>query len=90
MSKAFDRVMPLGLKYKILHLGLPAPVERMLCDLLEDRMARIRVGGHLGPALPLESRKAVCCPLPSTVFIPVTALFQMLILMYYTQMTSPR
>ena len=52
VSKAFDRVWHLGLKYKILHLGLPAPVERMLCDFLDDRTSRIRVGGYLGPAFP--------------------------------------
>ena len=44
VSKAFDRVWHLGLKYKILHLGLPVPVEHLLCDFLEDRTARIRVG----------------------------------------------
>ena len=55
VSKAFDRVWHLGLKYKILHLGLPAPVERLLCDFLADRSARIRVGDHLGPAFPLAT-----------------------------------
>ena len=52
VSKAFDRVWHLGLKYKILHLDLTAPVESLLCDFLEDRTARIRVEDHLGPALP--------------------------------------
>lgn len=55
VSKAFDRVWHLGLKYKLLHLGLPAPVERLLCDFLDDRTARVRVGGHLGPAFPLTT-----------------------------------
>ena len=55
VSKAFDRVWHLGLKYKILHLGLPAPVERLLCDFLVDRTARVRVGDHLGPAFPLAT-----------------------------------
>lgn len=55
VSKAFDKVWHLGLKYKILHLGLPAPVERLLCDFLEDRTARIKVGKHRGPAFPLET-----------------------------------
>ena len=30
-------------------------MERLLCDFLEDRTARIRVGGHLGPAFPLAT-----------------------------------
>ncbi|XP_063850376.1 uncharacterized protein LOC135094309 [Scylla paramamosain] len=55
VSKAFDRVWHLGLKYKILHLGLPAPVERLLCDFLDDRSARVRVGSHLGPAVSLAT-----------------------------------
>ena len=60
VNKTFDRVWHFDLKYKILHLGLPAPVERLLCDFLEDRSARVRIGGHLGFPLPLMSRKAVC------------------------------
>ena len=56
VSKAFDRVWHLGLKYKILHLGLPVPVEHLLCDFLEDRTARIRVGDHLGPVFPLATK----------------------------------
>lgn len=55
VSKAFDKVWHMGLKFKILHLGLPAPVERLLCDFLEDRTARIKVGKHIGPAFPLET-----------------------------------
>ena len=55
VSKAFDRVWHLGLKYKILHLDLTAPVESLLCDFLEDRTARIRVEDHLGPAFPLAT-----------------------------------
>ena len=47
VSKAFDWVWHLGLKNKILHLGLPAPVESLLCDFLDDWAARVRVGGHL-------------------------------------------
>uniref|UniRef100_A0A0P4W6I4 Uncharacterized protein n=1 Tax=Scylla olivacea TaxID=85551 RepID=A0A0P4W6I4_SCYOL len=45
----------LGLKYKILHLGLPSPVERFLCDFLENRTARIHVGSHLGDPFPLAT-----------------------------------
>ena len=55
VSKAFDKVWHLGLKFKMLHLGLPAHVERLLCDFLADRTARIGVGGHTGPAFPLQT-----------------------------------
>ena len=55
VSKAFDKVWHLGLKFKLLHLGLPGPVERLLCDFLSDRTARIRVVRHLGPAFPLDT-----------------------------------
>lgn len=55
VSKAFDRVWHLGLKYKILQLGLPGTVERLLCDFLADRSARIRVKSHLGPEFPLDA-----------------------------------
>ena len=55
VSKAFDRVWHLGLKYKILQLGLPGHVERLLCDFLDDRSARVRVGRHLGPPFQLHT-----------------------------------
>ena len=53
VSKAFDKVWHVGLKYKLLHLRLPPPIERLLCDFLEDRTARIRIGTHVGPPFPL-------------------------------------
>uniref|UniRef100_A0A0P4W158 Reverse transcriptase domain-containing protein n=1 Tax=Scylla olivacea TaxID=85551 RepID=A0A0P4W158_SCYOL len=55
VSKAFDKVWHLGLKYKVLQLGLPDPVTRLLCDFLADRTARIKVGSHLGPVFGLQS-----------------------------------
>ena len=45
VSKAFDKVWHLGLKFKILGLGLHENLERMLCDYLEDRRAYIRLRG---------------------------------------------
>lgn len=33
VCKAFDKLWHLGPKYKLLHLGLPDPVERLLCVL---------------------------------------------------------
>ena len=54
ITKAFDKVWHAGLKYKILHLGLPTSMEKLLCDFLEDRKARIRLGTALGDSFSLE------------------------------------
>lgn len=53
VSKAFDKVWHTGLKYKILQLGLTGTIERLLCDFLEDRTARINIGKHAGEWFPL-------------------------------------
>lgn len=55
VSKAFNKVWHLGLKFKILHLGLPGPIEHLLCDFLGNRTARIRTGNHIGPPFPLSA-----------------------------------
>lgn len=54
ITKAFDKVWHLGLKYKILHLDLPVCLEKLLCDFLEDRRARIRIGTVLGESFELQ------------------------------------
>ena len=71
VSKAFDKVWHLGLKYKILHLGLHGPMERLLCDFLDDRTARVKVGGCTGPSFPLRSgvpQGSVLSPTLYTIF----------------------
>lgn len=55
VSKAFDKIWHLGLKYKILQLGLPHPLEKILCDYITDRTAKISIGDHLGPEFDLLS-----------------------------------
>lgn len=55
VSKAFDKVWHLGLRFKLLQQGLPKPYEKLLCDYLEDRKAHISVGNLLGPAFSLHS-----------------------------------
>ena len=55
VSKAFDKVWHLGLKYKVLHLRLSGPVECLLCDFLDDRTARVKIGSHVGCPFPLET-----------------------------------
>lgn len=54
ISKAFDKVWHIGLKYKLLQLDLPEVLERLLCDFLDDRKARIRVGSVLGDTIDLN------------------------------------
>ena len=48
IEKAFDKVWHQGLKFKILHLNLPEIYEKLLCDFLDDRKAKIKVNNHTG------------------------------------------
>ncbi len=59
------------MKYRLLQLGLPDPVEHLLYDFLTDRTARIRVGNHLGPPFLLNTgvpQGSVLSPLLYAVF----------------------
>lgn len=55
VSKAFDKVWHNGLKYKILQLGLPPHMERILCDYLCDRTVNIRINNTIGPSIDILS-----------------------------------
>jgi len=55
VTKAFDKVWHLGLKFKINRLDLHLNFKRILCDFLTDRTASVRVGGHVGPPFVLKS-----------------------------------
>ena len=55
VSKAFDKVWHDGLQFKILQLGLPNSMEKLLCNFLVNRKARITVGIHTGPMWDLAS-----------------------------------
>lgn len=55
VEKAFDKVWHPGMKYKLLQLGLPPELERILCDYLDNRTARIQVGNYLGPEFELKA-----------------------------------
>lgn len=48
ISKAFDKVWHRGLQYKILNLNLPILLEKLLCNFLKDRSAKIKLENHLG------------------------------------------
>ena len=55
ISKAFDKVWHLGLKYKILQLNTPTTIEKLLCDFLDDRQAQIKIKEYTGPTIHLHS-----------------------------------
>ena len=55
VSKAFDKVWPTGLQYKITNLNIHTCFTRILCDFLEDRTALVRIGRHIGTPIPLHT-----------------------------------
>ena len=55
VSKAFDKVWTVGLKYKIIRLNLDPCFTRILNDYLTDRTATIRLNNHLGQPFTLNS-----------------------------------
>ena len=44
VAKAFDKVWHNGLKFKLLNLGLPIIIEKILCNFLYNRKAKINIG----------------------------------------------
>lgn len=75
ITKAFEKVWHLSLKYKILHLGLPAVPERLMCDFLDDRKARIILGNYLGKHFDLNCGVPQGSVLPHTFFNTYTSDF---------------
>ena len=55
VSKAFDKVWHLGLKFKILQLQLPDILEKILCNFLDNRTAQIKMNNLLSEKFPLKS-----------------------------------
>lgn len=55
ISKAFDKVWHLGLKYKLLQLNIPITIEKLLCDFLDDRSAQIKIKNYTGQIIHLHS-----------------------------------
>ena len=55
VSKAFDKVWHLGLQFKLLHLGLPGLVERLLCNFLVGRTASIKIRSQVSAPFPLAT-----------------------------------
>lgn len=54
VERAFDRVWHFGLKHKLLQLGMPNRVTRLLFSFLDGRTARVKVGNYLGDNIELR------------------------------------
>ncbi len=55
VAKAFDKVWHNGLKFKILNLGLPSIIEKILCNFINNRKAKINIGNDYSNHIPLLS-----------------------------------
>ncbi len=55
VAKAFDKVWINGLKYKLLNLGLPAILQKTLCNFLDNRTATIKIGEEFSSDIELLS-----------------------------------
>ena len=55
VSKAFDKVWHEGLKWKILRLGLPVCVERLLCSYIDNRRAVVVWGSETSAEVSLAA-----------------------------------
>ena len=73
VQKAFDKVWIVGLQYKLLHLNLPPLLERILCDYITERKAKIHIEGHTGPTFELKAGVPQGGCLSPTLFIIYTA-----------------
>ena len=73
VTKAFDKVWIAGLQYKIMQLILPDIIEKITCNFLVDRKAKIRFEGYMGPQFQLESGVPQGAILSPTLYILYTA-----------------
>lgn len=55
ISRAFDRVWHLGLKYKLIKYNLPDYLIRIITSYLTDRTGQITVNSYLGPKFAIGS-----------------------------------
>lgn len=68
VSKAFDRLWHLGLKYKILETNLNPCMKKVLCNFITDRTASVRIGSHTGPPFELQTGVAQGACLSPTMY----------------------
>ena len=73
ISKGFDKIWHDGIRYRMLQLDVPAPLRRLLSSFLEGRTSSIRVGGHIGPPIPLLSGTPQGSVLSPTLYIMYTS-----------------
>ena len=73
VAKPFDKVWHEGLKYKILHVGLPGIIEKILCNFLDDRSAVILKRGIISERFNLKSGIPQGSILSPTLFIYYTS-----------------
>ncbi len=55
VAKAFDKVWINGLKYNLLNLGLPSILQKLLCNFLDNRSAKINIGKEFSNDIYLSS-----------------------------------
>lgn len=55
VAKAFDKVWHTGLKYKIMNLDLPPLMNKILCNFLDNRTAKIQIGAEFSNQINLLS-----------------------------------
>ncbi len=55
VAKTFDKVWHNGLKYKLLHIGLPPLLEKILCNFLDNRLAQMNTGNDFSNNIQLLS-----------------------------------
>lgn len=73
ISKTFDKIWTQGLQYKIMELEMPDIIEKVLCNFLENRTAKIRIQDHIGKKIPLLSGVPQGSIISPTLFILYTA-----------------
>jgi exonuclease III len=55
VEKAFDSVWHDGIRYKLMQIGLPRKLIRLISSFLNDRTISVRVGHTLSPPVPLRA-----------------------------------
>ena len=73
ISKAYDKIWPEGLKFKILQIGLPILFEKTLSNYLDNRRVKIKENNSLGEEIKIKSGVPQGGILSPTLFILYTS-----------------
>ena len=65
IEKAFDKIWHRGLQYKIKQLEMPNILEKIACNFLEDRTARIKNKEYISNEIIIRSARK--CTFPNTI-----------------------